>query len=304
MHFHVVPHGCQERCGTGTREVPSIVVEDRDGTTEQREGIERLAFVAREEVPVADAVATAAAWVAEATSIVALTGAGISTDSGIPDFRGRNGVWTRNPEAEKASTIEHYLSSTEVRARAWQMRRRSPAWAAEPNAGHLALVELERQGRLDALVTQNTDGLHLLAGSSPERVVEVHGSMRGVMCTGCGERAPMEKALARVDAGEADPPCRTCGGILKATTVLFGEGLDPADIQAAESAARRCDLLVTVGTTLGVYPVAILPTVALRAGARVVIVNGGPTEQDDLADAVIRGSISEILPALVGAPPA
>ena len=270
-----------------------------DPTTDEREGIERRGFVGGDEVPVAEAVETAAAWVAEARSIVALTGAGISTDSGIPDFRGRNGVWTRNPEAEKASTIEHYLSSTDVRARAWQMRGRSPAWSAEPNPGHHALVELERRGRLDTLVTQNTDGLHLIAGSSPDRVVEVHGSMRGVMCTSCDERAPMEVALARVEAGEADPPCRTCGGILKATTVLFGEGLDPADIDAADTAARRCDLLLAVGTTLGVYPVAILPTVALRAGARVVIVNGGPTEQDDLAHAVIRGSISEILPALV-----
>lgn len=162
------------------------------------------------------------------------------------------------------------------------------------------MVDLERQGRLDTVVTQNTDGLHLIAGTSPEKLVEVHGSMRGVMCVACGDRADMQAALDRVTAGEADPPCRTCGGILKATTVLFGESLDNADVEAAQAAAQRSDLLVAVGTTLGVYPVALLPRLAQRAGAALVILNGGPTEQDRLADAVLRGSISEILPALVG----
>lgn len=236
---------------------------------------------------------------ADAAHLVILSGAGISTDSGIPDFRGRNGVWTRDPQAEKASTITHYLSSTSVRSSAWQRRLTSPAWSARPNAGHQAVVELEHQGRLDTVITQNTDGLHRMAGTSAERLVEVHGSMRGVMCMGCGDRGDMRAALDRVTAGEADPSCRDCGGILKATTVLFGEGLDPADVEAAEAAARRCDLMMAVGTTLGVYPVALLPQVAWRAGAPLVIVNGGPTDQDDAADAVIRGPISEVLPALV-----
>ena len=154
-------------------------------------------------------------WIEAARRLVVLTGAGISTESGIPDFRGPQGVWTRNPEAEKQSTIQHYVADPEVRRRAWQSRLDSPAWGAQPNAGHRALVALERRGKLDTLITQNIDGLHQAAGSSPERVVEVHGTMREVVCLACGERAPMERALARVRAGEEDPPCRTCGGILK-----------------------------------------------------------------------------------------
>lgn len=273
---------------------------DDTTTTAEREGIVDRAWVGGEEVPLAVAVAEAATWVAESQAVVVLTGAGISTDSGIADFRGRNGVWTRDPEAEKASTLETYLGSPEVRRRAWQVRLTSPAWGAEPNAGHRALVALEDQGRLDTLVTQNTDGLHLLAGTSPDRLVEVHGSMRGVMCVGCGDRDDMAVALGRVEAGEDDPPCRTCGGILKATTILFGESLVGVDIAAAQEAAGRCDLALAVGTTLNVYPAAHVPRIAQRAGARLVIVNGGPTDGDDGAAAVLRGSISAILPALVG----
>jgi len=268
-------------------------------TTEEREGLERRAWLHGAEVDLELGVAEVAHWVGDSTRIVALTGAGLSTDSGIADFRGKNGVWTKNPAAERASTLEHYLSSTEVRAAAWQMRLASPAWSAEPNAGHRTLVELERQGRLQGIVTQNTDGLQQIAGSDPRRVVEVHGTMRRVHCVDCGDEADMRRALDRVEAGEADPPCRTCGGILKSSTVLFGEGLDPQDIERAEGLARGCDLLLAVGTTLAVYPVALLPAIAVRAGARLVIVNGRGTEQDDLADAVLRGSISAILTALV-----
>jgi NAD-dependent deacetylase len=268
----------------------------------EREGLEHRAWLGGHEVDVGLAVAEAADWVAGSRATVVLTGAGISTDSGIPDFRGKNGLWTRNPEAEKASTITHYLTSPAIRRAAWRIRLSSPAWAARPNAGHLALVELERQGRLDTVITQNTDGLHQLAGTPPDRVVEVHGSMRGVMCVDCDDRADMGQALARVEAGEDDPPCRGCGGILKSTTVLFGEGLDPLDTEAAQAAAERCDLMLAVGTTLNVFPVAYLPRVARRAGARLVIVNGGPTDQDDTADAVLWGSISDLLPALVTGP--
>ena len=154
-----------------------------------------------------------------------LTGAGISTDSGIPDFRGPKGVWTRNPEAEKRATLQHYMSDPQVRRKAWLDRLDHPAWAAEPNAGHRALVHLERRGKLDTLVTQNIDGLHQAAGSDPERVVEVHGTIREVVCMSCDERAPMQRALDRVRAGEDDPPCRTCGGILKSATISFGQNL-------------------------------------------------------------------------------
>jgi NAD-dependent deacetylase len=239
-------------------------------------------------------------WIDEAVRIVALTGAGISTDSGIPDFRGPQGVWTRNPGAEKLATLQNYVADPEVRKRSWRSRVESPAWKAEPNAGHRAFVALERRGKLDTLITQNVDGLHQAAGSSPERVVEIHGTMREVVCLDCGERAPMERALARVRAGEEDPPCRSCGGILKAATISFGQGLVPEDLRRSERAAARCDLMLAVGTKLSVFPIAGVVPVAKRAGARVVIINAEPTDMDELADVVLRGPIGDLLPPMVG----
>ena len=243
-----------------------------------------------------------AAWVGAAERIVVLTGAGISTESGIPDFRGPQGVWTKNPGAEKMATLSHYVADPEVRRRAWRTRLESPAFQAKPNAGHLALVALERAGRLHTLITQNVDGLHQAAGSSPDLVVEIHGTLHEVMCLSCGERAPMQRALGRVRDGEADPACRTCGGILKSATISFGQNLVARDLQRAESAAESCDLLLAIGSTLSVFPIAGVVPIAKRAGARIVIVNAEPTEMDGLADAVLRGSISEILPRLVAPP--
>ena len=235
---------------------------------------------------------------------VVLTGAGISTDSGIADFRGPQGLWTKDPAAEKASHISHYLSDPEVRVRAWASRASSPAFAAQPNAGHRALVDLERTGRLHTLVTQNIDGLHQAAGSDPAQVVEVHGTVREYACLGCGDRGPMTDALARVAGGEPDPPCRACGGILKSATISFGQSLVPEDLERALLAAQGCDLLLAVGSTLGVYPVAEMVPLAVAGGAPVVIVNGSPTEMDDLADVLLTGPIGELLPALVaGIPP-
>lgn len=239
-------------------------------------------------------------WIERARCVVALTGAGISTDSGIPDFRGPQGVWTRNPGAEKLATLQHYLADPEVRRQAWRSRLESPAWRARPNAGHLALVELERRGRLDTLITQNVDGLHRMAGTSPERLVEIHGTMREVCCLSCGERAPTERVLARVRAGEEDPPCRTCGGILKTATISFGQALVEGDLLRAQEAARRCDLLLAVGTRLSVWPIAGVVPLAREVGARVAIVNAEPTDMDSLADAVLRGSIGDLLPRLAG----
>ena len=246
-----------------------------------------------------DTVQTVRGWIAAARRIVVLTGAGISTDSGIPDFRGPQGVWTRNPQAEKMATLQHYVADPDVRKRSWQDRLSSPAWQAKPNAGHLALVELERRGNLDTLITQNVDGLHLVAGTSPERLIQIHGTMREVTCLDCGERAPMERALARVRAGEEDPPCRSCGGILKSATISFGQSLVAADLTRAQQAAHRSDLMLAVGTKLSVWPIAGVVPTAKEAGARVVIINAEPTELDSMADAVLRGSISEILPRLV-----
>ena len=240
-----------------------------------------------------------AGWVREARSVVVLTGAGISTESGIPDFRGPQGTWTKDPKAEKLSNLHHYMNDPEVRVASWQARLVHPAWAAEPNAGHRALAELEGKGRLEMVVTQNIDGLHQRAGSSADRVIEIHGTMRDVMCMACGERAPMERALDRVRAGEADPPCRSCGGILKSATISFGQNLVAEDLIRAEKAARGADLFLALGTTLTVYPVAYLPEMALESGARLVIANAQPTPFDGRADAVLRGSLGEVLTRLV-----
>jgi NAD-dependent deacetylase len=239
------------------------------------------------------------ALVRGAQRIVVLTGAGISTDSGIRDFRGPNGLWTKDPEAEKASHIDHYLGDPEVRRKAWRTRIDSPLWDAAPNAGHLAVVDLERTGRVSCLITQNIDGLHLTAGSDPELVVEVHGTMREAMCMSCDDRMPIDVAFERVRAGEDDPPCERCGGILKSATISFGQSLVVSDLQRADAAARSCDLLLAVGSTLSVFPVADVVPLAVASGADVVIVNGTPTAMDDLADVVIHGSISDVLPAIV-----
>lgn len=231
--------------------------------------------------------------------IVALTGAGISTESGIPDFRGPQGVWTKDPRREQLADIRYYMGDPEVRKLAWEERLAHPAWRARPNAGHIALVELEKSGRLHALVTQNIDGLHQIAGNSAEKVLEVHGTIHQVLCMSCGWHGPMQATLDRVRAGEEDPACRGCGGILKSATISFGQALVPETIQRAMHAAEEADLLIAIGTTLNVYPVAGAVPVAKSAGARIIIVNAQPTPMDDIADVVLRGAIGEILPELV-----
>jgi NAD-dependent deacetylase len=248
----------------------------------------------------ADGLEEAAALVAAARRIVVLTGAGISTDSGIPDFRGPNGVWTKNPKAERTSNIEYYVSDPEVRRLAWQGRLNWMAEPRQPNDGHRALVPLDRRGVLDTLVTQNIDGLHQAAGLDPAKVVEVHGTIHEVVCLQCGDRTPMDDTLDRVRAGEDDPTCGRCGGMLKSATISFGQNLVEADLERAFDAAARTDLLLAVGSTLSVYPVAAMVPTASRAGAKIVIVNLERTDMDDLADAVVRGSISEVLPVIVG----
>jgi len=240
-----------------------------------------------------------------ARRVVVLAGAGISTDSGIPDFRGAQGVWTKDPGAERLATLDAYMTDPEVRRRAWQVRLHSPAWEARPNAGHRALVELERDGRLTLLVTQNIDGLHQLAGNDPHRVVEIHGTMRDIVCMRCGARTAAPAVIERVRAGEKDPHCETtfeganCGGILKSATISFGQQLSVIDLARAQLAVEDADVLLCVGTSLGVYPAAGLVPLALAAGAKVVIANAEATPFDDEAAAVVRGALSEQLPRLV-----
>jgi NAD-dependent deacetylase len=240
-------------------------------------------------------------WIANASRIVVLTGAGISTESGIPDFRGPQGVWTTNPKAEQLSNIHYYMADGEVRKLAWKGRLEHPAWSAVPNSGHRALVELERRGQLHSLVTQNIDGLHQRAGHSADRVIEVHGTVHDVVCMRCGWRGPMQETLDRVRAGEEDPPCRACGGILKSATISFGQALVPEVIDRALRAAQDADLFLAVGTSLQVYPVAGLVPLAKHAGARVIIVNAEPTPLDHLGDAVIALPIGKTLPLICAA---
>ncbi|MFJ8626289.1 SIR2 family NAD-dependent protein deacylase [Kitasatospora sp. NPDC093550] len=231
--------------------------------------------------------------------IAVLTGAGISTDSGIPDYRGPNGLWQKDPSAQELVTIGPYKADPDVRRRSWRMRLETGASAAEPNAGHRALVDLERSGLPLRVLTQNVDGLHRAAGLTPRKVLELHGTARETQCLRCRVVGSMAEALERVVAGEPDPACRECGGILKPRTVMFGEALDPAVLQQADAIAKACDLFIAVGTSLQVYPVASLPQIALEAGARLIVVNGEPTPFDAAAAEVIREPISRALPELV-----
>jgi NAD-dependent deacetylase len=248
----------------------------------------------------ADQIDQVRRWISAARRVVALTGAGISTESGVPDFRGPQGLWTKNPKAEKLSNIHYYMSDPEVRKLAWQQRLDHPAWQAQPNAGHRALAALEHAGRLHALITQNIDGLHQKAGNSPQKVIEVHGTVHEYVCMSCNSRGPMPVVLERVRSGEEDPHCIDCGGILKSATISFGQALVPEVIDRAMRAASEADVLLAVGSTLQVYPVAGAVPRAKAAGARVVIINAEPTGFDEIADAVIQQRIGDVLPAICG----
>ena len=226
-------------------------------------------------------------------TVVALTGAGISTESGIPDYRGPHGLWREDPEHEKLVTLSHYLADPDVRRRSWLYRHASAAWNAVPNAAHRALAALPDSW----VITQNVDGLHQRAGSP--RVLELHGNMYGAVCLDCGARSSTREAIDRVLAGETDPRCHVCGGILKTSTVMFGESLDRAVLNRAASVAQQADQLYAVGTSLQVYPAAGLVDLAVRAGARLIIVNAEPTPFDRFASLIVRDPISEALPRLL-----
>lgn len=240
----------------------------------------------------------AAAILAGAERVTVLSGAGISTDSGIPDFRGPQGVWTKNPGAAAMFDLDTYMSDADVRREVWQMRHAHAAWTAQPNEAHRALTELDRSGRLRALVTQNIDGLHQAAGTDPERVIEVHGTVLWVVCMECGLRTGSPEVLARLDS-ESDPRCLECGGIQKSDTISFGQALRGDVLDAAVAATRECDVFLAVGTSLAVYPVAGLCDIAAESGAALVIVNAEPTPYDAAADAVLTEPIGQVLPALL-----
>jgi NAD-dependent deacetylase len=236
---------------------------------------------------------------AGARRIVVFTGAGVSTDSGIPDFRSPGGIWTRYDPRQLG--FRRYVSDPAARRLAWRLRRELHRMEAKPNPAHLACVRLAESGRLAGVITQNIDGLHGDAGLPAELVCEVHGTGRQFVCLACGDRGPMGEAVARVEAGEEDPACLACGGIIKAATVSFGQGI-PQEVWArAEALTAACDAMVAVGSSLVVQPAASLPVKASRRGAALVVVNREPTPLDDLADAVLHGEAGTLLPALVDA---
>ena len=242
------------------------------------------------------------------SSVVVLTGAGVSTASGIPDFRGPEGVWTKNPAAERLSHIDAFTSSSEVRKAAWQRMLTQQTKSARPNEAHLALAAFERTGKLKALITQNVDGLHLAAGSDPELVIEVHGNVRVTRCLRCGTESPTTEILDRVMAGDGDPHCladlegTTCDGLLKTAVVSFGQPLPEREFARAEYLAKACELLVCIGSTLEVQPVSGLVPKATSRGASLIIVNAEPTPYDADADFVVRGDIPTVLGPILGVP--
>jgi NAD-dependent deacetylase len=226
---------------------------------------------------------------------LALTGAGVSAESGIPTFRGEGGVWTRY-DPVKVASIDRFLEDPSAY---WTVakERGSLALAARPNPGHYALTALEAAGLLAAIVTQNTDGLHQESGS--RRVIEVHGSGRNVECLDCGTREPRADVQARLDV-ELPPRCKVCGGArLKPTVVLFGEAMPAAAVREAFELARNADVMLVVGSSLVVHPAADIPVVALQSGARLIVVNAEPTPLDAEAEVVIRGRSGEVLPEVV-----
>jgi NAD-dependent deacetylase len=246
---------------------------------------------------VTDRSATVAGWLSEADLVMVLTGAGISTESGIADYRGPNGIWTKDPGAARMMQIDVYLADPEVRQRGWLERMHHPAWTARPNEGHVALAEIQRSTRRFVLATQNIDGLHQAAGSTD--VLELHGTMHLCRCLGCGYETPMLAQLDRVRAGESDPACERCGGIQRSATVAFGQPLDEEVLLSAFESADACWLFIAVGTSLVVSPASQLCGVAARSGARVVIVNAEPTPYDDVADVIFRDPIGQVLPEIV-----
>lgn len=237
-------------------------------------------------------------WRDRSGPVGVLTGAGISTSSGIPDFRGPQGVWTQNPIAELSANYQDYVRDPQLRVRSWIARRDNPVWQASPNAGHLALAELERH-RSVRVLTQNIDRLHHKSGVSERKILELHGNMFEAVCISCDAVVPMREVLDRVEAGEPDPPCLRCGGVLKSATVMFGQMLDEDVLGRAGQIARASAVFLAVGTSLRVHPVAGLCSIAVEAGADLVIVNNEPTPYDDYATEVIREPISEALPKIV-----
>jgi NAD-dependent protein deacetylase/lipoamidase len=233
----------------------------------------------------------------DAQRIVALTGAGISTESGIPDFRSPGSIWLKQPPV----SYQDFITKPEARLLYWQTRRNlyGQVMSAQPNRAHLALADLEKKGRLLGIVTQNFDGLHHDAGNNPKHIVELHGTSRAAACTHCGQRSSIQELQHRIDAGEIDPLCSDCGGFLKAATILFGQRVPDKELSRARELALACDLFLVVGSSLKVHPAATLPRFALKNDVPLIIINLQPTHLDEYAEIVINEKAGVVLPPIV-----
>ncbi len=244
-----------------------------------------------------DSVRTVARMIMEVDKVAVFTGAGVSTESGISDFRSPDGIWSRyDPED---FTIQRFVSSKEARKRNWQLRRELVSAGYRPNPAHYCIRELEEMGKLSCVITQNIDGLHHQAGNSEDKIIELHGTIKFAKCLNCGDRLLMTTVLQRIDEGEEDPHCRQCGGLLKAATVSFGEAMPQAEMERAERCCRECDLFIVIGSSLVVFPAASMPLIAKRAGSKLVIINYTPTDMDREADIVIHDKAGATMQAIL-----
>lgn len=233
--------------------------------------------------------------IVESQKVVVFTGAGISTESGIPDFRGPDGIWTKYDPSD--FTYQKFISDRETRKRLWKMKDVVGfSWKDfQPNLAHQAVAELERIGKLDCVITQNVDGLHQKAGNSEDKVIQLHGNMSWVKCINCGDRHPWEEVEKWIASGIEDPECAQCGGIMKPEGVFFGEAMPVWETMEAEKRSRECDLCIVIGSSLVVYPAALMPEFALRSGAKVAIINEGETGLDNAAHIRIREKAGEVM---------
>jgi NAD-dependent deacetylase len=246
-----------------------------------------------------DKLKQVAQWIVISKRAVVFSGAGLSTESGIPDFRSPGGVWDRySPED---FTFQNFLASETSRERYWQMATEfyEPIKMAQPNQAHLAIAELEKLDKLDCVITQNIDGLHFKAGNSEQRVIQLHGTAIFVSCLSCKKRYNRDEIQKRIIKGQKAPRCDDCGGLLKPATISFGQSMPERETQEAYHRSSLCDLFIVVGSSLVVQPAASMPLVAKRSGARLVIINRDPTPYDEMADVVIHGQAGSAMATIL-----
>ena len=244
-----------------------------------------------------EATEEVARLILEAEKVSVFTGAGVSTESGIPDFRSPGGIWSRyDPED---FTIQRFVADKEARKRNWEVRKELVSADYQPNPAHHAIRELEELGKLSCVITQNIDGLHHAAGNTEEKIIELHGTIKFAKCMDCNDRLLLTDVLERFDKGETDPHCKKCGGLLKAATVAFGEAMPQDKMRRAELCSRECDLFIVIGSSLVVYPAASMPIIAKQAGAKLVIINFAPTNMDSQADVVIHEKAGPVMEAIM-----